>query len=251
MIESIVLNNAIVVIAIISPTHRKAPQLLSTNHRPWVCPPPITGLGCAFHQSQTLGVPSTNHRPSVCLPPISGLPPITGRRIVPTVKLLSLLLSAAYIMRISFIGTTGLPSTNHRAHKWVISKIVYVLSLCPLGSLYHEDILTPMLLVANFAKYKMTQKNWKRTKTLAYGYPSESTAWALQFIPTWQGLGVFQKSLHPCALDERSLSIWSVKQVHLTCLPPITDLASEWDITNRQSVYLLYTALIWSAKNFT
>ena len=26
-----------------------------------------------------------------------------------------------------------------------------------------------------FGKYKMMQKNWKMTETLAYGYPSEST----------------------------------------------------------------------------
>ena len=39
----------------------------------------------------------------------------------------------------------------------------------------------------------------------------EHSARAFQWIPTWQGLNGFQKSLHSCALDERSLSIGRVK----------------------------------------
>ena len=39
--------------------------------------------------------------------------------------------------------------------------------------------LTLMMLVANFAKYKMMQKTWKITETLAYGYSSESAQWEL------------------------------------------------------------------------
>ena len=35
----------------------------------------------------------------------------------------------------------------------------------------------------------------------------------IQWIPTWQGLNVFQNSLGPCALDESSLSIGRVKLV--------------------------------------
>ena len=35
----------------------------------------------------------------------------------------------------------------------------------------------------------------------------------IQWIPTWQGLGGFQKSLHTCALDQSSLSIGRVKQM--------------------------------------
>ena len=36
-----------------------------------------------------------------------------------------------------------------------------------------------MLLVANFAQYKMMQKSWKMIETLANGYSSESTQWEL------------------------------------------------------------------------
>ena len=53
---------------------------------------------------------------------------------------------------------------------------------------------------------------------------------AIQWIPTQQGLDGYQKSLHPCALDERSLSIVRVNTLshhfpHLVinkwgCAPP-------------------------------
>ena len=36
-------------------------------------------------------------------------------------------------------------------------------------------LLTLMLLVANLNEYKMMQKSWKMTETLAHGYLSEST----------------------------------------------------------------------------
>ena len=35
---------------------------------------------------------------------------------------------------------------------------------------------------------------------------------AFQWIPTWQGLDGFQRSRHPCALDESSLSIGRVRE---------------------------------------
>ena len=38
----------------------------------------------------------------------------------------------------------------------------------------------------------------------------EHTERAIYWIPTWQGLDVFKKSLRPCALDETSLSIGRV-----------------------------------------
>ena len=47
-------------------------------------------------------------------------------------------------------------------------------------------------------------KNWKLTETLAgkwiliSGYSARATQW----IPTWKGLYVFQKSLHPCVFDK-------------------------------------------------
>ena len=39
----------------------------------------------------------------------------------------------------------------------------------------------------------------------------EYSARANQWIPTWQGLDGYQKSLHPCAFDKNSLSISKVK----------------------------------------
>ena len=42
----------------------------------------------------------------------------------------------------------------------------------------------------------------------------EHSARAIQWIPTWQGLDVFLKSLHSCALDESSPSIRRVKPIH-------------------------------------
>ena len=38
----------------------------------------------------------------------------------------------------------------------------------------------------------------------------ENSARAIQWVPTWQGLDGFQKSLRPCTLDESSLSIGRV-----------------------------------------
>ena len=45
----------------------------------------------------------------------------------------------------------------------------------------------------------------KMTETLVLIW--EYSAEAIQWIPTWQGLDGFQKSLRPCALDEGSLII--------------------------------------------
>ena len=58
--------------------------------------------------------------------------------------------------------------------------------------------LTLMLLVANLANTKWCKK-------------PKYSARAIQWIPIWQGLDDFQKSVHSCALDESSLSIWRVK----------------------------------------
>ena len=58
--------------------------------------------------------------------------------------------------------------------------------------------LTLTLLEANLVNKKMMQKSRKITETLAHGYSSESThysASAIKWIPTWQGLVGFQKSL--------------------------------------------------------
>ena len=62
----------------------------------------------------------------------------------------------------------------------------------------------------------MMQKYLKMIETLANGYSSvtEYSANAIQWIPTWQGLDGFQKSLRPSALDECSLSIGRVKPIN-------------------------------------
>ena len=71
-----------------------------------------------------------------------------------------------------------------------------------------------MLLVANLAIIISDTKKKEMTETQANGYSSESTqrARAIKWIPTWQGLGGFQKSLRSCALDGSSLSIGRVKK---------------------------------------
>ena len=66
--------------------------------------------------------------------------------------------------------------------------------------------LTLMLLVANLANTKWckkTEKNDWNPGILIWHYSERDFQW----IPTWQGLDGFQKSLHPCDLDESSLSI--------------------------------------------
>ena len=55
------------------------------------------------------------------------------------------------------------------------------------------------------------KKTEKMTETLAHGYSWEYSARAIQWIPTWQGLGDFQLSLCPSSLGKSSLSIRRVK----------------------------------------
>ena len=51
---------------------------------------------------------------------------------------------------------------------------------------------------------KILRNHWNHGKwVLIWEYSSR----AIQWIPTWQGLDGFQKSLHPCASAESSLSI--------------------------------------------
>ena len=69
-----------------------------------------------------------------------------------------------------------------------------------------------MMLVANFCQYKMMQKcrkNYCNPGILVLIW--EYSVRAIQWIPTWKGLHGFQMSLHPCALNESSLSIRRVK----------------------------------------
>ena len=67
-----------------------------------------------------------------------------------------------------------------------------------------------MLLVANLANTKWWKKQLKNDWNpgmwvLIWEYSPEAFLW----IPTWQGLEGFQKSLGLCAFDESSLSIGS------------------------------------------
>ena len=55
----------------------------------------------------------------------------------------------------------------------------------------------------------------------------EYSARAIQWIPTWQVLDGFQKSSHPCALNESSLSIGRVKLI-LTTTDPDVIISSVW-----------------------
>ena len=57
----------------------------------------------------------------------------------------------------------------------------------------------------------MILKTLKMNETLAYGYSSDSTQRELSNEYQHDG---FQKSVHPCALDESSLSIGRVKKIY-------------------------------------
>ena len=76
-------------------------------------------------------------------------------------------------------------------------------------------LLTLMLLVANLANINWCKKNFENdwnpgTWVLLWEYSAK----AIQWIPTWQGLDVFQKSLH-CALGESRPSIGRVNLFNL------------------------------------
>ena len=72
--------------------------------------------------------------------------------------------------------------------------------------------LNPYAAGGWFDQFKMMQKklknDWNPGKWVLIW---EYSARALQWIPTWQGLDYFQKSLRPCNLDENNLSIGRVK----------------------------------------
>ena len=82
-------------------------------------------------------------------------------------------------------------------HNFVLAKVATSsirVNLCAAGGYWDQN--------------KMMQKNIKNdwnpgTWVLIW----ENSTRAIQWIPTWQGLDGFQKPLHPCALDEISLSI--------------------------------------------
>ena len=62
-----------------------------------------------------------------------------------------------------------------------------------------------MLLVANLANTKWCKipEKWLKPWNMGIVLIWECSAKAIQWIPYWQGLDGFQKSLRPCALDER------------------------------------------------
>ena len=65
--------------------------------------------------------------------------------------------------------------------------------------------LTLILLEANFANIQWCKKSLKMTETQVLMW--EYSVRAIQWIPTWQGLGGFQKPFRHCALDGCWLSI--------------------------------------------
>ena len=74
------------------------------------------------------------------------------------------------------------------------------------------DRLTLLLLLANFVNTKWCNKlrnNWNLgIWVLIWEYS------AIQWIPTWQGLGGFQRSSHPCVLEENRFSIGRVNEMY-------------------------------------
>ena len=78
--------------------------------------------------------------------------------------------------------------------------------------------LTLMLLLTNLANIKWCKKPEKWLETLANGVLIwEYSVRAIQWVPAWQGLDVFQKSLHLRALDESSLRSVRVKWASWSC----------------------------------
>ena len=94
-------------------------------------------------------------------------------------------------------------NTNMTVFRWFVlgTKVATVL-----------EVLTLMLLVANFIHYKNDAKNlkndWNPGKWVLIW---ESSARGFKWIPTWQGSDDFQDILTFCALDKSSLSIGRVK----------------------------------------
>ena len=72
---------------------------------------------------------------------------------------------------------------------------------------YSCQSLTLIWPVANLVNTKYLKNYWNPVKwVLIWEYSVRAFRW----IPTWQGLDIFQKSLRPCALGKSSLSIWRV-----------------------------------------
>ena len=70
-----------------------------------------------------------------------------------------------------------------------------------------------MQLVANFANTKWYKKLKNDGNPCTWVLIWESLVRTIQWTTIWQGLYYFQKSLHPCTLDESSLSVGRVNSV--------------------------------------
>ena len=75
--------------------------------------------------------------------------------------------------------------------------------------------LISMLLVANLANTKWCKKSQLMTDTLANCYSIWELSRAFQWIPIWQGLDDFQKSLRRCALDNVASALKGLKAYKL------------------------------------
>ena len=98
------------------------------------------------------------------------------------------------------------------ATKWTFTCLNLTLCCSIIINIWYQcPLLNPYASGGLFGQYQNYAKNWKN-----YWNPAilvliwEFSARAFQWIPTWQGLGGFQKSLPPCAVDESNLSIWIV-----------------------------------------
>ena len=91
--------------------------------------------------------------------------------------------------------------------KWEkVSKVGTIMAHCRAYIYF-----TLMLLVANLANTKKAKNTKNYLNPGKWVLIWEYSARAFQWIPTWQGLDFFQKSLSPCALEESSVSIGRVK----------------------------------------
>ena len=80
------------------------------------------------------------------------------------------------------------------------------------GNLFIPTYFNPYAGGGYFGQYKMIKKHLENNRNPGiWAHIWEYSARAIQWLPTQQGLDGFQKYMRPCALDESSLSIGSVK----------------------------------------
>ena len=93
-----------------------------------------------------------------------------------------------------------------------LSCLLHSRSVLVVPSSFKNCPLTFTLLVANLANTKWCKKPEKDWNPGIWVFIWDYSVRASKWIPTWQGLDGKQKSLHPCALDESSLSNERVKK---------------------------------------